>query len=69
MTFPPNTSHVVSYIMGRLTHNVIDNGAVKVHTLYFPVEFNSESEIDPDTTLIKSDYDDEIDRLFELFHS
>ena len=31
------TSPVVSAIMGRLNHNTIDNGDVKVHPSYFPV--------------------------------
>ena len=55
--------------MGRINHHDIDNGDVEVHTSKFPVEFNSESVPDPDTTLIKSINDDEMDHILELFHS
>ena len=55
--------------MGRLNHHSIGNGDVKVRPSYFPVEFNSESVLDPDTTPIKSIYDDEMDHLLEFFHS
>ena len=58
-----------SAIIGRLNHRSIDNGDVEVHPSEFPVEFNSESVPDPDTTPIKSIYDDEMDHLLELFHS
>ena len=44
---------MVSAIMGVLNHRAIDNGDVEVHPSYFPVESNSESAPDPDTTLIK----------------
>ena len=36
-TYPPKTSPVVLYIMGRLNHHVIDNGDVEVQHLEFPV--------------------------------
>ena len=49
--------------MGRLNHHSIDNGDVEVHPSEFPVEFNSESVPDPDTTPIKSIDDDEMDHL------
>ena len=55
--------------MSRLNHNAIDNGDVKVHTSYFTVELNYESVPYPDTTLIRSNNDDEMDHLLELFHS
>ena len=66
---PPNTSLVVSDIIGRINHHAIDNSDVKVHTSDFPVEFNSESVTDPYTTPIKSIYDDEMDHLLGFFHS
>ena len=62
-TSPSNTIPVVSAIMGRLNRHAIDNGDVKVQTLYFPVEFNSESVPDLETTPIKSIHDDEMDHL------
>ena len=40
-TSPLNTSPVVSVIMGRLNHHVIDNGDVEAHPTDFPVKFNS----------------------------
>ena len=49
--------------MGRLNHNGIDNGDVKVHPSEFPFESNSESVPYPDTTLIKSIDGDEMDHL------
>ena len=36
-TSPPKTSPAVSYIMGILNHNAIDNGDVEVHPSEFPV--------------------------------
>ena len=69
MTSPPKTSPVVLYIMGRLNHNVMYNGDVDVNPSYFPVESNSESVPDPDTTRTKSIDDDEMDHLLEFFHS
>ena len=60
---------MVSAIMGRLNHHAIGNGDVEVHPSEFSVEYNSESVLDPDTTMIKSVYDDEMDHLLELFHS
>ena len=68
-TSTSNTNLVVSAIMGRLNHHAIYNGDVKVHTSNFPVEFNSESVTDPDTTTIKSIDDNKIDHILELFHS
>ena len=68
-TSPSNTIPVVSYIMGRINNHAIDNGDVKVHTSYFPVEFNSESVPDTDTPPIKSIDDYEIYHLLEFFHS
>ena len=55
--------------MGRLNYHSIDNGYVKFHNSEFPVEFNSESVPDPDTTSIKLIDDDEMDHFLELFHS
>ena len=49
-TSHPNTTPVVSYIMGRLNHHAIDNCDVEVHSLEFPVNFNYESVQDPGTT-------------------
>ena len=55
--------------MGRLNNNSIDNGDFKCPYSEFPVEFNSESVTDPDSTPIKSIGDDEMDHLLEFFHS
>ena len=56
---PPKTSTMVSAIMGRLDHRDIDNGDVEVHPSDFPVESNSESVPDSDTTpIISIDYDE-----------
>ena len=60
---------MISVIIGRLNHHVINNGDVKVATSEFPVEFDSESIPDPYTTLIKSIDDDEMDHLLEFFYS
>ena len=68
-TYPPKTSPVLSDIMGRLYHNAIDNSDVEVHPSDFPVEFNSKSVPDPDTTPIKSIDDDEMGRLLGFFYS
>ena len=43
---------------GGLNHHAINNGDIEVHPSMFPVEFNSESVPDTDTTPIKS-IDDE----------
>ena len=67
-TSPTKTIPVVSAIMGRLNHHAIDNGDVDVHPSYFPVESNSESIPDPDTTPVKSIDDDEMDHILEFFH-
>ena len=40
-TSSPNTTPVVSSIMGILNNHAIDNGDVKVTPSEFPVEFNS----------------------------
>ena len=69
MTSRPKTSPAVSAITRRLNHHVFDNGDVEVHPSYFPAEYNSEYIPDPETTLIKSIDDDEMDHLLELFHS
>ena len=53
MTSPPKTNPVISDTMGRLNHHAIDNGDVEVPTSEFPVESNSESVTDPDTTTLK----------------
>ena len=55
--------------MGRLNHHAIDNGDVKVYPSEFPVELNSKSVPDPDTTPIKSIDNDEMDHLLELSNS
>ena len=55
--------------MQKLNHHAIDNGDIKIPTSYFPVESNSESFPDPDTTPIKSIDDDEMDHLLEFFYS
>ena len=68
-TSTSKTSSVVSAITGRLNHNTIDNGDVKVHYSYFTVESNSKLVPYPDTTLIKSIHDDGMDHLLELLHS
>ena len=68
-TSTSKTNPVMSAIVKRLNHHAIDNGDVKVPTSDIPVEYNFESISDPDTTLIKSIDDDEIDYLLELFHS
>ena len=60
---PPKISPVVSAIMGGLNHHAIDNGDVEVHPSEFTVKSNSESIPDPDTTPIKSIFDDEIDHI------
>ena len=49
--------------MVRLDHHSIDNSDVEVHPSDFPFESKYESVIDPDTTLIKSIYDDEMDHI------
>ena len=55
--------------MGGRNHNFVDNGDVEVQPSEFPVEFNSESVSYTDTTPIKSNYDDEMDYILELYHS
>ena len=67
-TSRPNTSSVVSAIMGRLNHHAIDNSDVEVHPSDFPVGFISESVPDPDTTTIKSINYYEMDHIMEFFH-
>ena len=54
---------MVLVIMRRLNHHEIDNGDVKVPTSDFSVEPKYEPVLDPDTTLIKSIDDDEIDHI------
>ena len=55
--------------MVRLNHHTIDHVDVEVYPSEFPVESNSESVPDLETTLIKSIDDDEMDHILELFHS
>ena len=59
----------MSAIMGKINHHDIDNGDVKIPISEFSVESNYESVPYPDTTIIKSIDDDEIDHLLEFFHS
>ena len=66
---PPKTSTMVSAIMGRLDHRVIDVGDIEVHPLYFPFESNSEYVPDTDTNPIKSIDDDELYHILKFFHS
>ena len=68
-TSPPKISPVVSDIMERLNPHSIESGDVEVHPSEFPVQSNSESGPNPDTTLIKSVGYDEMDHLLQLFHS
>ena len=68
-TSPSKTIPAFSDIMGRLNHHSIYNGDVEVHLSEFPVESNSESVTDPDTTPIKSTGYDEMDHLLEFFHT
>ena len=68
-TSPPKTSPVVSAIMGRLNHHVLDNGDFEVQSSELSVEYSSESVPDPDTTPIKSIGDGKMDHILELFHS
>ena len=56
-------------MMGRLNHHDIDNGDFEFHPSEFPVESNSESVKDPDTTTMKSIDDYEMEHLFGFFHS
>ena len=46
--------------MGRLNHHSVDNGDVEIQPSDLPVEFISESVSDPETTMIKSIDDDEM---------
>ena len=55
--------------MRKLNYHAVDNCTVKIPTAEFTIESNYESVPDPDTTLIKSIDDDEMDHLLELFHS
>ena len=68
-TSPSNPIPVVSDFLGILNNHAIDNGDVKVPTSEFPVEFNYESKLDPDTSNIKSIDDDGMNHLLESFHS
>ena len=63
---PSRTNPVVSAIMSKLNHHGIDNGDI---TSDVQVEYSYDSVPDPDTTLIKSIDDDEMDHLLEFFHS
>ena len=60
---------MISYIMGKLNHHVIDNGDVKISTSDVSLESNYDSVPDPYTTTIKSIDDYEMDHLLEVFHS
>ena len=55
--------------MGRLNHNVIENGDVEVHPSEHPFESTSESVTDPANTPIKSIDDNKMGQLLEFFHS
>ena len=55
--------------MGKLNHHTIYNGDIKIPNSDFPVESNSGSVPDPDTTLIKSIDGDVMNHLLEFFHS
>ena len=68
-TSPSRTNPVISAIVGKLNHYVIDNGDVKIPTSDFPVDSNYESVPDPDNTPIKSIDDDEIDHLVVFLNS
>ena len=51
-------NNCASFIMGKINHCAVDDGDVEVRPSDLPVEFNSESIPDQDTTLIKSIEDD-----------
>ena len=68
-TSPYKTNSVISDLMGRYNDRSIDNGDVKIPTSEFPVDSNSESVPDPDTTPIKSIDDDKIYHFLEFFHT
>ena len=68
-TSPPKTSPVSLAIVGILNHHYVGNGDVEVHPSNYALGYTSESVTYPDTTLIKSIDDDEVDQLLELFHS
>ena len=63
ITYPLNTSPVVSAITSIINQHVIDNFDVEVHPSEFPVGFKPESVPDLDTTLIRSIDDDEMGHL------
>ena len=52
--------------MGKLNHHTINNGDV---TSDVPVEYKYKSVPYPDTTMIKSIDDNEMDHHLEFFHS
>ena len=52
--------------MGKLNHHAVDNGDINSDV---PVESSYDFVPDPDTTLIKSIDDDEMDHLLKFFHS
>ena len=62
---PSITNPVISDIMRKLNYHAVDNCTVKIPTAEFTIESNYESVPDPDTTLIKSIDDDEMDHLLE----
>ena len=47
----------------------MDNSDVELYPSEYPSEYTSDSVPDPDITLIKSIYDDELGQLLYLFHS
>ena len=55
--------------MGILNHRGIYNGDVEGHPSEFPFEYNYQPIPDPDTTPIKSIYDDEMYHILELLRS
>ena len=55
--------------MGRLNNHEVDNGYVEVYPSDNPLEYSSESITHPDTNLIKSIDDDEMEQLLNFFHS
>ena len=67
-TSTPKKSPMVSDITGKMNNHAIDNGDAEVHTSECPVEFNSESITDTDTTPIKPIDNYDMDHLLELFH-
>ena len=61
--YPPKTSPVILSIMGRINNNSVDNGDVEVYPSEYPFKSTSDLVLDPETTMIKSIDDDEMDQL------